>query len=59
MAHPQPGQAEELLWETWLMLLQLQGLVVEMLIRSDGAQLKAEQGPEESYQEGPSGSLSA
>ena len=38
---------------------KLQGPMVEMLIRSDGAQLKAEQGLEESYQEGPSGSLSA
>ena len=38
---------------------KLQGPVVEMLIWSDEAQLKAEQGPEESYQEGSSGSLSA
>ena len=38
---------------------KLQGPVVEMLIRSNGAQLKAEQGPKESYQEGPGGSLSA
>ena len=38
---------------------KLQGLVVEMLIRSDGAQLKVGQGPGESYQEGPSGFLSA
>ena len=38
---------------------KLQGPVVEMLIRSDGAQLKAEQGHEESYQESPGGSLSA
>ena len=37
---------------------KLQGPVAEMLIRSDGAQLKAEQGPEESYQGGPGGSLS-
>ena len=36
---------------------KLQGLVVEVLIRSDGAQLKAEQGLEESYQGDPGGSL--
>ena len=54
-AHPQPGQAEELLWEKWLMLLQLlihlgklQGPVVEVMNRSERGQLKAEQGPEES-----------
>ena len=48
-----------------MMLLQLlihpgklQVPVVEMLIRSDGAQLEAKQGPEESYQEGSGGSLS-
>ena len=34
------------------------GAVVEVLNRSDGAQLKAEQGSEESYQGGPGGSLS-
>ena len=57
--------AEELLWEKWLMLLQLlihpgklQGPAVEVLNWSDGAQMKAEQGPEGSYQGGPGGSLS-
>ena len=46
------------------MLLQLlihpekPGPVVEVLNRSDGAQLKAEQGPKENYQGGPGGSLS-
>ena len=42
-----------------ILIGKLQGPVVEMLIQSDRAQLKAEQGPEESYQEGPTGSLSA
>ena len=37
---------------------KLQGSVVEVLNRSDGAQQKAEQVPEESYQGGPGGSLS-
>ena len=39
-------------------MTELQGPMVDVLIRSDGAQLKAEQGPEESYQGGPGGSLS-
>ena len=37
---------------------KLQGPVVEVLNKSDGAQLKAKQGLEESYQGGPGGSLS-
>ena len=37
---------------------KLQGPVVGVLNRFDGAQLKAEQGPKESYQGGPGGSLS-